>query len=187
MPTIDVVLIAAAVAILALAFAWGYNRLVHDSNLVKEGWSGMDVQLKRRHDLIPNLVEAVKAYASHERGTLEKVAALREGLDDADLKAREAGERGITDGLKRLFAVAEAYPDLKASQDFLDLQKNLTDVEDQIQMARRYYNGAVRIFNIRVESFPTNVVAKLTGFRAAEFFELETATEREAPKVEFPS
>jgi LemA protein len=147
----------------------------------------MDVQLKRRHDLIPNLVEVVKGYASHERGTLEEVTALRVGLEDADLKAREAGERAITNGLKRLFAVAEAYPDLKASQDFLDLQKNLTDVEDQIQMARRYYNGAVRIYNICVESFPTNVVAKLGGFRAAEFFELETATEREAPKVEFPS
>jgi len=176
---------AAAVAAVAAAVlaAWAYNLLVRDRNLVREGWSGVDVQLKRRHDLIPNLVEAVRAYASHERATLEAVAALRVAEEGADPMSREEGERRVTEGLKRLFAVAEAYPDLKASADFLDLQKRLADVEDQLQMARRYYNGAVRIYNIRVESFPSNLVAGLAGFRPGDFFEVESATEREAPRV----
>ena len=174
----------AVVAALAFAGAWLYHLLVRDRNLVREGWSGVDVQLKRRHDLIPNLVEAVRAYASHERATLEAVAALRVAEEGADPMSREEGERRVTEGLKRLFAVAEAYPDLKASADFLDLQKRLADVEDQLQMARRYYNGAVRIYNIRVESFPSNLVAGLAGFRPGDFFEVESATEREAPRVE---
>jgi len=172
------------VGAVALVFVLSYNALVRDRNLVHEAWSGVDVQLKRRHDLIPNLVEAVRAYAAHERGTLDAVAALRGAPDDADPKLRADCERAVTGGLKKLIALAEAYPDLKASRDFLDLQKNLASVEDQLQMARRYYNGAVRNYNIRAESVPGNLVAWLASFRPAEYFEVESAVEREAPHVE---
>ena len=167
--------------------AWSvitYNMFVKYKNLMAEAWSGIDVQLKRRADLIPNLVEAVRAYAAHERGTLDAVAALRGAPDDADPKLRADCERAVTGGLKKLIALAEAYPDLKASRDFLDLQKNLASVEDQLQMARRYYNGAVRNYNIRAESVPGNLVAWLASFRPAEYFEVESAVEREAPHVE---
>ena len=177
---------AGVAALLAVVwFVWTYNRIVRGRNLVAEGWSGIDVQLKRRHNLIPALVETVKGYAKLEKSILENVASLRaEGLDATDLKTREQGENAVTDGLKRLFAVAEAYPDLKASRSFLDLQEHLADIEDQIQMARRYYNGAVREYNIRIESFPSNIVAGLTRSDRAEFFQVESALEREAPKVE---
>ncbi len=174
-------------AVLLLIGVVLYNRLVRNQQMVQEGWSGIDVQLKRRHDLIPNLVEAVKGYMGHERGVLEKVTELRA----QSLKTSPPGEKGRVEGalsaaLGNLFAVAENYPDLKASQNFLELQSSLADIEEQIQLARRYYNGAVRNLNILVASFPSNLVAQIFHFAPAEFFELEEAGERAVPKVSFP-
>ena len=176
------------VAAAALFFLWvvfAFNRLVRVRQLVREGWSGIDVQLKRRHNLIPSLVETVKGYATHEQETLEEVTRLRADADpnNADRRQLRDRENAVTDGLKRLFAVAEAYPDLRAHRSFLTLQKQLIEIEDQIQYARRYYNGAVREMNTRVESFPANLVARLFGFRKEEFFEIQTATERRVPEV----
>ena len=182
----------ALVAVVAVAavglLVWlvvSFNRLVRERNLVAEGWSGIDVQLKRRHNLIPALVEVVKGYSRHERKLLTDIAELRSrSLSAERLKDREESENALTDQLKGLFALAEAYPQLKADRQFLRLAEQLSAIEDQLQMARRYYNGAVRNYNIRVESFPSNLVAGLFGFKRAEFFQVETATERAAPKVE---
>jgi len=179
--------ILAVVVLLLLVAAAIYNRLVRNRALVQEGWSGIDVQLKRRADLIPNLIETVKGYMGHERGVLEKVTELRA----QSLRSSTVAEKGRVEGalgaaLGNLFAVAENYPDLKASQNFLELQRDLAAVEDQIQMARRYYNGAVRNLNILVASFPSNLVAQMFGFTGAEYFELEEAADRAVPKVAFP-
>ena len=162
-----------------------FNRLVRARQLLQEAESGIDVQLKRRHDLIPNLIEVVKGYAAHEKNVLENVTRLR--TQAADLKAidkeRAGLENQLTRGLKTIFALAEAYPDLKADGQFINLHKNLTQVEDELQMARRYYNGTVRDLNVLVQSFPGNIVASSFQFKAAEFFEIETVTERAAPEV----
>ena len=181
--TVAVVVVVAAAFVVWTALA--FNRLVRERNLVAEGWSGIDVQLKRRHNLIPALVEVVKGYSRHERKLLTDIAELRSrSLSAERLKDREESENALTDQLKGLFALAEAYPQLKADRQFLRLAEQLSAIEDQLQMARRYYNGAVRNYNIRVESFPSNLVARLFGFKRAEFFQIETATERAAPKVE---
>ena len=177
-------------AIFVVLLLWGvavFNRLVRRRNLVGEGWSGIDVQLKRRADLIPNLIEAVKGYMGHERGVLEKVTQLR--VDSQ--KATSPAEKGRIEGalgsaLASVFAVAENYPDLKASQNFSDLQKSLADIEEQIQLARRYYNGAVREQNIVIESFPSDIVARLFHFQRAGFFQLESVADRQVPQVRFP-
>jgi LemA protein len=174
------------IALLLLGAVAIYNKLVTNKNLVAEGWSGIDVQLKRRADLIPNLIESVKGYMGHERGVLKKVTELR----SQSLKASGVGDKARVEGalgaaLGNLFAVAENYPDLKASQNFLDLQKNLADIEDQIQMARRYYNGTARNFNILIASFPSNLVAKNFGFTPVEYFEIEDQADRAVPKVSF--
>jgi len=170
-----------------LAWAVGlYNRLVRLRNMVKEGWSGIEVQLKRRANLIPNLIQTVKGYLDHERGVLEKLTELRSRTLQTDQPAERARLEGdLGRAIGRLFAVAEAYPDLKANQNFMDLQDELSQLEDQIQMARRYYNGTVRDLNIAVESFPSNIVAGMFGFRQAEFFESEDEADRAVPKVEF--
>jgi LemA protein len=170
-----------------LAWAVGlYNRLVRLRNMVKEGWSGVEVQLKRRANLIPNLIQTVKGYLDHERGVLEKLTELRSRTLQTDQPAERARLEGdLGRAIGRLFAVAEAYPDLKANQNFMDLQDELSQLEDQIQMARRYYNGTVRDLNIAVESFPSNIVAGMFGFRQAEFFEIEDEADRAVPKVEF--
>ncbi|MEW5914319.1 MAG: LemA family protein [Thermodesulfobacteriota bacterium] len=180
------------VILLALALAVGlwlvvtYNGLVRKRNLVREGWSGVDVQLKRRADLIPNLIETVKGYASHEKGLFQQVADLRAQSLRAQAPAEKAAVEGqLSQALGRLFALAENYPELKASQNFLELQKALADAEEQLQFARRYYNGAVRDLNIAVESFPANLVAAPFGFKQAEFFELEDTAERALPRVSF--
>ncbi|KMY66901.1 membrane protein [Desulfocarbo indianensis] len=163
-----------------------YNGLVRKRNLVREGWSGIDVQLKRRNDLIPNLVETVKGYASHEKETLENVTQLREKSMQAQAPAEKGRVEGMLSGaLGKLLAVAENYPDLKANQNFMELQTALAEIEDQIQFARRYYNGAVRDLNIAVESFPSNLVAGAFSFKQAEFFELDDPGERAVPKVGF--
>ena len=170
-----------------LAWAVGlYNRLVRLRNMVKEGWSGVEVQLKRRANLIPNLIQTVKGYLDHERGVLEKLTELRSRTLQTDQPAERARLEGdLGRAIGRLFAVAEAYPDLKANQNFMDLQDELSQLENQIQMARRYYNGTVRDLNIAVESFPSNIVAGMFGFHQAEFFEIEDEADRGVPKVEF--
>ncbi len=179
-------IILAIVGVVLINVVVIYNRLVRSNQLVKEGWSGIDVQLKRRADLIPNLIETVKGYMGHERGVLEKVTELRaqslkaEGVGD---KARVEGALGAA--LGNLFAVAENYPDLKASQNFIQLQQSLSDIEEQIQLARRYYNGAARNLNILIGSFPSNLVAQNFKFMPAEYFEVEDQAERAVPKVSF--
>lgn len=174
------------VGLLVLWFVAIYNRFIRGKNLVREGWSGIDVQLKRRHDLIPNLIESVKGYMQYEQKTLANIVELRtRSISAGSVKEKAEVEGELTRALKSIFALAEAYPDLKANQSFLDLQSNLAGIEDQIQLARRYYNGAVRDFNILVESFPSVLVAKMFNFQLAEFFEIETAAEREVPSVKF--
>lgn len=162
-----------------------YNGLVKLKVLVEEAWSGIDVQLKRRYDLIPNIVETVKGYAKHEKGTFEKIAELR----SAAMKTESVEEKGKIEGeltatLKTLFAVAENYPQLKADANFLDLQKTLQTIEEEIQGARRYYNGAVREFNLKLAVFPNNLIGGLLGFKNKEFFEAEE-TEKQNVKVDF--
>ena len=157
-----------------------FNRLVARRNLVREAWCGIDVQLKRRHDLLPKLAEVVKAYGRYEQATLQGVTEARNAGAGA---ARQEAENGLTRGLRQLFALAEAYPDLKANQGYVDLQGQVSDTEEQIQFARRYYNGAVRELNILVESFPGNLVAQLFRFQPAEYFEIELATQRESPEL----
>ncbi|MVT00561.1 LemA family protein [Devosia marina] len=165
-----------------------YNSLVSNRQMVREGWSGIDVQLKRRTDLIPNLIETVKGYMAHERETLDAVVNARAKATSASAagpEARAKAEGELSAALGRLLAIAEAYPDLKANTTFLEFQTALQGVEDEIQMARRYYNGAVRNLNIQVESFPSNLVANAFKFEQAEYFELENEAERAVPQVKF--
>jgi LemA protein len=165
-----------------------YNGLVRARQMVREAWSGIDVQLKRRADLIPNLIETVKGYAQHERAALEEVTALRtraQSLPSDDVAGRAQVEGMLGQALGRLFAVAEAYPDLKANENFIQLQASLETLESEIQMSRRNYNGAARDLNIKVESFPSNLVASSFGFRQAEYFEIDNPADRAVPKVSF--
>jgi LemA protein len=165
---------------------WAYNKLVSNKNLVEEGWSGIDVQLKRRADLIPNLIETVKGYASHEDKLFRDIAELRaKSISGGTVGEQSAVGQAMSAALGRLFAVAEAYPELKADANFRDLQDKLSHIEDEIQMSRRYYNGAVRNLNTMIESFPTNFVANQFQFRKAEFFEIGDPAAREVPKVAF--
>jgi len=176
----------AIIILLALWIAGTYNGLVKLKNRAKEAWADIDVQLKRRYDLIPNLVEIVKGYAAHEKEVFEKVTEARSNAMKAEtMKEKAQAENILSDTLKTLFAVSEAYPDLKASTNFLELQRELTDTEDKVQAARRFYNGNVRDLNIKIESFPANLVASSLGFQKIELFELEEAVEREAPSVKF--
>jgi len=165
-----------------------YNDLVRKRQLVEEGWSGIDVQLKRRTDLIPNLLETVKGYMGHERATLEAVTSARAAATsgvNAGPEERARLEGALSAALGKLIAIAEAYPDLKANTTFIEFQTALQTVEDEIQMARRYYNGATRDLNTAVESFPSNVVANTFKFEKAEYFELETEADRAVPSVKF--
>jgi LemA protein len=177
------------IVILALIAFWViaiYNRLVRKRNLVEEGWSGIETQLKRRSNLIPNLVEAVKGYIGHERGVLEKVTEARSRTGEASSPAERGKAEGILgQALANVFAVAEAYPDLKANENFMNLHRELSSLEDEIQMARRYYNGTVRELNVMIESFPSNVIAGSFGFTQAEYFEIENEADRAVPKVSF--
>jgi len=176
----------AAVFVLVFWVISLYNALVRGRNLVREGLSGIDVQLKKRADLIPNLVETVKGYLTHEREVLQRVTELRAQsaqAGDVAAKAQVAGLLG--QALGRLFAVAESYPDLKANQNFLELQSQLADVEQSLEMSRRYYNGAVRDYNIAVESFPSNIVAGIFQFVQADFFEIDNPGDRAVPSVSF--
>jgi LemA protein len=183
------IVVIAIVVIVGLWLVGIYNGLVRLRNQVKNAWAQIDVQLKRRYDLIPNLVETVKGYAKHERETLEMVTKARNLAQQLSPSAG-AGERAKVEGelssaLGRLLAVAEAYPDLKANQNFLALQEELTSTENKIGFSRQFYNDSVLRFNNKTQEFPSNVVAGMFGFKAAEFFETTAEIEREAPKVSF--
>lgn len=166
-----------------------YNGLIRLKNRVEEARSDMDVQMKRRYDLIPNLVETVKGYASHEQATLEKVIIARNQAMQANSKGSAAeqiqAENALSSTLKSIFALSESYPDLKANQNFLELQRELTDTEDKIMASRRFYNGNVRDFNTKLQVFPTNMIGKQLGFLAYPFFEVTDAKERETVAVKF--
>ena len=163
-----------------------YNGLIKLRNQVDEGWSDIDVQLKRRHDLIPNLIETVKGYAKHEKELFENVTKARTAAMSAEAPADMAkAENNLMGALKSLFAVAENYPDLKANQNFAKLQDELTDTENKIQASRRFYNGVVRDFNIKLQVFPNNLVAGMLSFKKRDFFEVEDAKERENVEVKF--
>jgi LemA protein len=176
-------------SVLGVLFLWIiliYNSLVTLRNRVKEAWSDIDVQLKRRYDLIPNLVETVKGYASHERELLEKVTELRnKAMQAKTVKEHSETENMLSQTLKSLFAVAENYPQLRASENFLELQRELSDTENKIQAARRFYNANVRDFNIKIQSFPSNIIANIFGFKEVDFFEIQEISQKEPVKVAF--
>jgi len=179
-------IILGILAVTAIFFIATYNGFISLINRSKEAWSDIDIQLKRRYDLIPNLVETVKGYATHERELLEKVAEARSRAMQAQgLKEKGEAENVLSGTLKSLFAVSENYPDLKASTNFLELQRELTDTEDKIQAARRFYNGNVRDLNIKVESFPSNVIASMFNFKKMDLFEIENKEEKEPVQVKF--
>lgn len=174
------------VAIIGFWFVTGYNSLVRLKALLSEAWSGIEVQLKRRYDLIPNLVATVRGYSIHEKSVLENVTQMRAASVGAtSISDKAAAEAGLTQSLKTLFAVAENYPDLKANENFLSLQKDLGLIEQDVQLARRYYNGTVRNYNVKVQMFPSRIIAAFAGFPAAPYFEVGSESERQAPKVSF--
>ncbi len=177
------------IALVVLVLLYGvstYNKLVKLRTMVEEAWSGINVQLKKRHDLIPNLVETVKGYATHERETFDRVTKARaNAMQATDVKSQEAAENNLNNALIRLLAVAEQYPELKANQNFLQLQDQLSVIESDIEKSRRYYNGTVREKNILIDTFPSNIVANMFSFSKSLFFELENETEKEVPQVTF--
>src|SRR4030042_2229351 len=184
MPILVIILVI--VGLIALWLIFVYNSLIKGKNRVDEAWSDIDVQLKRRYDLIPNLIETVKGYAGHEKEVFQKVTEARASAMQAkSLDEKGKAENTLSQTLKSLFAVAENYPDLKASQNFMQLQDELSDTENKIQASSRFYNGNVRDFNIKIQVFPNNLVAGLLGFKAYEFFQVEEEKEREAPQVKF--
>lgn len=182
-------IVLAVVVVLAFSLIGIYNGLITAKNRVDEAWSDIDVQLKRRYDLIPNLVETVKGYASHEQLTLTQVVEAR----NAAMSAQQSGnveeqlkaENVLSGTLKSIFALSENYPDLKANQNFLELQRELTDTEDKIQASRRFYNGNVRDFNTKLQVFPTSIFANMLGFKNYQFFEIENQAEKANVKVSF--
>jgi LemA protein len=183
-----VYIIIGVVVVLGL-FLWAnYNGLVRLRNQLKNAWAQIDVQLKRRYDLIPNLVETVKGYMKHERETLEAVTNARnlaQQMSSAGAGARAKAEGELSSALSRLLAVVERYPDLKANQNFLALQEELSSTENKISFSRQFYNDSVLKFNNKTQMFPSNIIANMTGFKAGEFFEVTLAAEKEAPKVSF--
>lgn len=186
--TLVTIIILAVIAILILYVIFAYNGFVKLVNRTKEAWADIDVQLKRRYDLIPNLINTVKGYASHESGTFQKVTEARTAAMNAGNPEEQAqAENMLSGALKSLFAVSENYPDLKANTNFLELQRELSDTENKIQSARRFYNSNVRDLNIQAESFPSNIIAKSFNFKKMDLFEIEegAAEEREVPNVQF--
>ena len=174
------------VVILLIWIVGMYNKLVRLRNQVKNAWSQIDVQLKRRHDLIPNLVETAKGYMKHERETFEAITKARNLAVQANTVAEKGkAESQLNDALSRLLLVVENYPDLKANQNFLALQEELTTTENKVSFSRQFYNDQVLLFNTKIESVPTNIIAGMFNFKQAEFFEIEEPKEREAPKVKF--
>ena len=177
----DILLTVIVLVVLAWA-AWTFNRLVRLKNQVDEAWAGIDVQLQRRHELVPNLVATVKGFMQHESGVLERVSRLRSATGmQRDERANQ--ESGLSRSIGRLFALAEDYPELKANEGFQQLHTSLVEIEEQLQFARRYYNGSVRDNNNMTEGFPSLLIARLFAFKSAEFFEIELASQRAAPQV----
>ena len=181
--------IASIIVLAVIVIVWGigvYNLLINMRTLKEEGWSGIDVQLKRRHDLIGNLVNTIKGYMQHERAVLEEIARLRTAAQQASgVSAVAAAESGLNQAMGRLFAVMENHPDLKANTNVMQLQESLTSLEEELQMARRYYNATVRDLNIVIQSFPSSIIARRYGFTEGEFFELDNAAEAAVPVVSF--
>ena len=186
---LTLVVVGIVVAVAAVVIGVGiaiYNGLVRKKVQTENAWSQIDVQLKRRYDLIPNLVETVKGYATHERETFEDVIKARQaGVDASTIPEQAQAENMLSGALRRLFAVAEAYPELKANENFMQLQEELVTTENKIGFARQHYNDTVSRYNTAIETFPSNIVAAVTGFERREFFEIEEATHREAPVVKF--
>ncbi len=163
-----------------------YNRLIKQRNMVREAWSGIDVQLKRRYDLVPNLLNTVKGYIKHEKQVLENVTRARtQAIEAKNVKEQGVAENALSGFMKDLFAVVENYPDLKANENFIHLQTTLVGIERDIQMARRYYNGTVRNFNTSIQVFPAVLIANMFSFEAAEYFEIKDSIEKDVPNVNF--
>lgn len=180
------IILLVILVVIAVVLVGMYNGLVQLRVRCDSAWSDIDIQLKRRHDLIPNLVETVKGYAAHEKGTFENIAKFRSQAMQATSPAdKAAAENQLTGALKSLFAVAENYPELKASDQFTQLQASLSQTEDAIQNARRYYNAVVRDLNTKIQSFPTNILAGMAGFTQRQFFEISEPTDREPVQVKF--
>ena len=179
--------IIVGIVALVLIFAMGiYNSLITLKNKVEEAWADIETQLKRRYDLIPNLVETVKGYAKHEAGTLEEVTKARNmAMKAGTMEDKAQAENALSGTLKSLFALSENYPDLKANQNFMDLQQTLKDIEEHLQLSRRYYNATVRDFNTKIEIFPNNIFAGIFNFKKRDFFQVEKGEERENVKVSF--
>jgi LemA protein len=183
---LPLIIIIVIVALLILFFIVQYNGLVRLRNRIDNAWSQIDVQLKRRHDLIPNLIETVKGYAAHEQGTFEKVVQARNAAIGAQGPEQAAqAENVLTGALRQVFALAENYPDLKANQNFLSLQEELTSTEDRISYARQFYNDSVLKYDNKLETFPSNTIAGMVGFKPREYFKTDDPTDREVPKVQF--
>ena len=180
------IIVLAIIAIVVLYGVLAYNKLIRFKTFVDEAWSGINVQLKKRHDLIPNLMETVKGYAAHESETFESVTRARNtAIQAQDVKTQEAAENQLSGALSRLLAVSERYPDLKANQNFLQLQEKLGEIEGDIEKSRRYYNGAVRQKNIAIDTFPSNMIANMFGFEKSPFFELDNEAEKAVPQIKF--
>jgi LemA protein len=184
MGILQIVLLVAALIVFWIIIS--YNSLITLKNRVKEAWSDIEVQLKRRYDLIPNLVETVKGYASHERELFEKVTEARsKAMQAQGMKEKGDAENALSGTLKSLFAISENYPQLRASENFMELQRELTDTEDKIQASRRFYNGNARDINTKIETFPTNIIANIFKFKVVEFFQTETEAEKQPVAVKF--
>jgi len=183
---IILIIVIAVIVLIAIWFIAVYNGLIRLRNRTDEAWSDIDVQLKRRYDLIPNLISSVKGYAAHEKDTFLKVTEARNAAMNAKTTEEHAkSENMLSSTLKSLFAVAENYPELKANENFLKLQDELADTENKIQASRRFYNGNVRDFNTKLQVFPTNMIGNMLGFKAYEFFEIENEEEKKNPQVKF--
>lgn len=177
-------IISGIIFLILLFFIFAYNRIVKLKNLVKEAWSAIDVQLKRRYNLIPNLLETVKSYTNFEKNVMENTVKLRNNAESAEtVKEQNNAEMELSKQVKTLLAVVENYPDLKANETYIKLMESLTDIENTIQYARRYYNGAVRNYNTLIQSFPTMIIADLFKYREKDYFEIELIVERQVPKV----
>jgi LemA protein len=183
---VAIIVIIAIIAVVVLLFVFSYNGLVRLRNRVDNAWSQIDVQLKRRHDLIPNIVETVKGYAAHEKDTLEAVVNARNQAVAATGPAQQGQAEGmLTSALRGLFALSEAYPNLKANENFLQLQEELTSTEDRVAYARQFYNDSVMSFNTKIGSIPSNIIAGMFNFTKREFFEIAAPEDRDVPKVQF--
>ncbi|MBP6869434.1 LemA family protein [Candidatus Babeliales bacterium] len=181
-----VIIFVSIVTVIAMWMMINYNGLIHRKSLVQEAWSGIDIQLKRRYDLIPNLVTLVQGYSLHEKNIIENILLARvASMGAVSVDQKEKAELSLNYSLKSLFALAEQYPDLKANENFLALQKELSNIEDELQLARRYYNGTVRHYMIKVMQFPSNIIARLFEFQTISYFELTQTEESQVPQIKF--